>query len=83
MQTWITGRMFSFFKNAQGVRARFASTFSASRRFLGLMHAEKENHTKRKVQKFLERRSLQRAEESATRQANMPKAAARRVSTLS
>lgn len=77
MQTWITGRMFSFFKNALGARARFASTFSASHCFLGLMHAEKENHINRKVQKFLERHSLQRAEESATRQASTPTAAAR------
>lgn len=77
MQTWITGRMFSFFKNALGARARFASTFSASHCFLGLMHAEKENHTNRKVQKFLERHSLQRAEGSATRQASTPTAAAR------
>lgn len=60
MQTWITGRMFSFFKNALGARARFASTFSASHRFLGLLLVEKENLTKRKGQKFLERHSLQR-----------------------
>ena len=60
MQTCITGRMFSFFKNALGARARFASTFSASHRFLGLLHVEKENLTKRKGQKFLEHRSLQK-----------------------
>lgn len=52
--------MFSFFKNALGARARFASTFSASHRFLGLLHVEKENVTKREGQKFLERHSLQR-----------------------
>lgn len=60
MQTWITGRMFSFFKNALGARARFASTFSASHCFLGLLHVEKENLTERKGQKFLECHSLQR-----------------------
>lgn len=60
MQTWITGRMFSFFKNVLGARARFASTFPASHLFLGLLHAEKENLTKRKGQKFLERHSMQR-----------------------
>lgn len=60
MQTWITGRMFSFFKNVLGARARFASTFPASHRFLGLLHVEKENLTKRKGQKFLERHSMQR-----------------------
>jgi len=52
--------MFSLFKNALGARARFASTFSASHCFLGLLHVEKENLTKRKGQKFLERHSLQR-----------------------
>lgn len=60
MQTWITGRMFSFFKNVLGIRARFASTFPASHRFLGLPLVEKENLTKRKGQKFLEHHSMQR-----------------------
>lgn len=60
MQTWITGRMFSFFKNVPGARARFASTFPASHRFLGLLHVEKENLTKRKGQKFLEHHSMQK-----------------------
>lgn len=60
MQTWITGRMFSFFKNALGARARFASTFSARHCYLGFLQVEKENLTKRKGQKFLECHCLQK-----------------------
>lgn len=76
--------MFSFFKNALGAKARFASTFSASHRFLGLLQCrERKPHQKERAEVPGTPQPTKRAEESATRQASTPTAAARRVSTLS